>query len=98
MKCQLDEIAAQFDDLATNQKILGFTESEGIRDRMTQAAAAVERIIHEDMSWLSEADAHKLLISLLTMRRYEAEYRLTRSTLDADGVLRRVQEIQDDRR
>ena len=32
------------------------------------------------MSWLSEADAQKLLISLLTMRRYEGEYRLTRST------------------
>ena len=81
MKGQLEEIAAQFDDLARNQKILGFTESDGIRDRMTKAAAAVERIIHEDMSWMSEGDAHKLLISLLTMRRYEAEYRLTRSTL-----------------
>ena len=77
----LEEIAKQFDDLARNQKILGFTESEGIRDRMTKAAAAVERIIHEDMSWMSENDAHKLLVSLLTMRRYEAEYRLTRSTL-----------------
>ena len=29
----------------------------------------------------AKRDAHKLLISLLTMRRYEAEYRLTRSTL-----------------
>ena len=48
---------------------------------MTKAAASVERIIHDDMSWLSEGDAHKLLVSLLTMRRYEAEYRLTRSTL-----------------
>ena len=81
LKGQLEEIAAQFDDLARNQKILGFTESDGIRDSMTKAAASVERIIHEDMSWLSEGDAHKLLISLLTMRRYEAEYRLTRSTL-----------------
>ena len=67
--------------ISRNQKILGFTEAEGVRDRMTKAAAAVERIIHEDMTWLSEADAHKLLISLLTMRRYEGEYRLTRSTL-----------------
>jgi methyl-accepting chemotaxis protein len=81
LKSQIEEIAAQFDDLARNQKILGFTESEGIRDSMTKAAASVERIIHEDMSWMGEHDAHKLLISLLTMRRYEAEYRLTRSTL-----------------
>ena len=39
------------------------------------------RIIHEDMSWLSEADAQMLLVSLLTMRRFETEYRLTRSAL-----------------
>ncbi len=81
LKSKLDEIAAQFDNLARNQQILGFTESEGIRDRMAKAGAAVERIIHEDMSWMSEADAHKLLISLLTMRRFEAEYRLTRTQL-----------------
>lgn len=81
MKGKLEEIAAQFDDLARNQKILGFTGSDGTRDRMAEAGAAVERIIHEDMSWMSEADAHRLLISLLTMRRFEAEYRLTRSTL-----------------
>ena len=54
-----------------------------MRNRMTQAAAAVERIIHEDMSWLRRDRAHKLLISLLTMRRYEAEYRLTAATLIA---------------
>ena len=81
LKGQLDEIATQFDNLARSQKILGFTETEGTRGRMTKAAAAVERIIHDDMSWISESDAHMLLISLLTMRRYEAEYRLTRSTL-----------------
>ncbi len=80
-KGQLEEIATQFDDLARHQKILGFTDSEGIRNGMTKAAASVERIIHNDMSWASEDDAHKLLVSLLTMRRYEAEYRLTRSTL-----------------
>jgi methyl-accepting chemotaxis protein len=81
LKGQLNEIATQFADLTRNQKILGFTESEGTRSRMTKAAAAVERIIHEDMSWLSEADAQKLLISLLTMQRYESEYRLARTTL-----------------
>ena len=78
---QLDEIATQFGDLTRAQKILGFTESEGTRSRMTKAATAVERIIHQDMSWLTESDAQKLLVSLLTMRRYESEYRLIRSTL-----------------
>jgi methyl-accepting chemotaxis protein len=81
VKAQLEEVAAQFDDLARNQKILGFTESDGVRSRMSKAAAAVERLIHDDMTWMSESDAHKLLVPLLTMRRYETEYRLTRSTL-----------------
>jgi methyl-accepting chemotaxis protein len=81
LKGELDELAKQFDELARDQKILGFTETEGVRNHMTSAAAAVERIINEDMSWMSESDAHKLLVSLLTMRRYEAEFRLTHSSL-----------------
>ena len=81
LHANLSEIAAQFADLTRNQKILGFSETDGMRSRMAKAGAAVERIIAEDMSWLSETDAQKLLISLLTMRRNEGEYRLTRSTL-----------------
>ena len=81
LRSQLEEIAAQHAVLTSNQQILGFTENDGIRDRMTKAAAAVERIIHEDMSWLTASDQQKLLISLLTMRRYETEYRLTRGTI-----------------
>ncbi len=81
LQAQLAEIAEQHAVLTRNQEILGFTEADGIRDRMTKTVAAVERIIHEDMSWLTESDQQKLLISLLTMRRYENEYRLTRSTM-----------------
>jgi methyl-accepting chemotaxis protein len=94
LKNQLEEIAAQFDDLARNQKILGFSETEGIRDRMTKAAAAVERIIHADMSWMNDADAHKLLVSLLTMRRFEAEYRLNRSTLGQSMFFQEFEKFQ----
>jgi methyl-accepting chemotaxis protein len=81
LKSKLEEVAAEFDDLARHQKILGFTESDGIRGRMIKAAASVERLMHDDMSRIGEGDAHKLLVSLLMMRRYESEYRLTRSTL-----------------
>ena len=42
-----------------------------MRGRMRNGDA-IERIINEDMSWLSEADAQKILISLMMMRRYEA--------------------------
>jgi methyl-accepting chemotaxis protein len=48
---------------------------------MLGAAAAVERIIHNDLSWISEHSANRLLASLLAIRRYEADYRLNRLSL-----------------
>ena len=38
----------------------------------------MERIVNEDMSWLSDADQKKILVPLMLMRRFEVEYRLTR--------------------
>ena len=64
------------------QEILGFTETEGIRGRLDRAGAAVETIIDQELTWVAEEDARKLMISLLTMRRYEAEYRLNQRTGD----------------
>ena len=43
------------------------------------ASNAVENIIHNDLSWVADVDRAKLTTSLLTMRRYEIEYRLTRN-------------------
>jgi methyl-accepting chemotaxis protein len=71
----------RFDHLVDEQKRLGYSDDEGIRQRMRQAATAVERIINEDMGWLTKADAQKLLISLVEMRRHESEYRLTRTSI-----------------
>jgi len=77
----LAEVAVKFSSLAQKQDVLGFTIDDGIRRRMRAAAASVERIIHEDMSWMQAQDSQDLLISLLTMRRYETEYRMTGETL-----------------
>lgn len=81
LKSQLDEISAQFNELVKSQTILGFTESEGVRDRMNRAATAVERIVHDDLSWMNERDAPRLVTSLLKMRRFEADFRLNRTTM-----------------
>jgi methyl-accepting chemotaxis protein len=78
LRIQLQAVVASFDKMVEEQKLLGFTDSEGVRRRMKEAAAAVERIINEEMSWLAEGDARKLLMSLLIMRRYEAEFRVGR--------------------
>jgi methyl-accepting chemotaxis protein len=75
-------IAAAQDNFLTvkkEQENLGFTETDGIRGRLNAAGAAVETIINQDLTWVADEDARKLMISLLTMRRYEAEYRLTQA-------------------
>ena len=71
---------ANFLILRQEQQKLGFNESEGIRGRLDRAGAAIEAIIQQDLTWVADADANKLMVSLLTMRRFEAEYRLTRAT------------------
>lgn len=78
---RLASIKRNFEALTTEQQKLGFTDDEGLRLTMRNAAVAVERIINEDMSWLLESDAQKLMVSLVIMRRYESEYRLNRSDL-----------------
>jgi methyl-accepting chemotaxis protein len=70
---------ASFLTVKQEQENLGATEADGIRGRLNRAGAAIEMIIKQDLTWVADEDARKLLISLLTMRRYEAEYRLTRS-------------------
>jgi methyl-accepting chemotaxis protein len=71
---------AEFLTVKQQQESLGFTEAEGIRSRLNRAGATIETIISQDLNWVADEDAHKLMISLLTMRRYEAEYRLTRAS------------------
>ena len=55
------------------------TEFEGIQGGLRDGGNLMERIVNEDMSWLSQADQRKILTPLMLMRRYEVEYRLTRA-------------------
>jgi len=70
-----------FTELVGEQNTLGVDESTGLRGNLHDAGNAVERIINENMTWLAEADAGKLMMVLLAMRTYEAEYRLNQSEL-----------------
>jgi methyl-accepting chemotaxis protein len=70
-----------FSDLVHDQKILGYDETTGLRKDLLNAGNAVERIINENMTWVAEADASKLMMMLMQMREFEAEYRLTQSDL-----------------
>ncbi|MCX7153304.1 MAG: methyl-accepting chemotaxis protein, partial [Proteobacteria bacterium] len=67
--------------MVEEQETLGFDDSQGLRRQLHNAGTAIERTLNEEMSWLAETDANKLMMLLLTMRHYELEYRLTPSDL-----------------
>ena len=74
----LRDLKASFESLVNELKLLGYTEHDGINADLNASSTAVEKIIHEDLSWVADVDASRLLMSLLKMRRDEIEYRLTR--------------------
>jgi methyl-accepting chemotaxis protein len=76
----LGEMKLNFDALAQEQRDLGYSPAEGTRKLLEESGATIEHTISADMSWLSGADQTRLLVSLSNMRRYEAQYRLSRQT------------------
>jgi methyl-accepting chemotaxis protein len=78
LRVKVETLKSSFSSLIREQEELGFAESEGLHERLARAGVAVERIINEDMNWVADADAKKLLVSLLTLRRYEVQYRQNR--------------------
>jgi methyl-accepting chemotaxis protein len=78
LRITVRDLKSSFESLVTEQKSLGFDETEGVTADLIAASNAVENIIQNDLSWVAEVDSGKLTMSLLTMRRYEIEYRLTR--------------------
>jgi methyl-accepting chemotaxis protein len=78
---RLKEVGQRFTDVIEQQRHLGFTYNDGLRRRLRETGIAVERIINEGIQWLGDADSKKLLVSLLVMRRYEAEQRLESTSL-----------------
>jgi len=79
LRITVRDLKASFASLVAERHRLGFSESEGTTADLIAASNAIEKIIHEELSWVADFDANKLLMSLLNMRRYEIEYRLTRA-------------------
>ena len=83
LRDRLPLVAKSFRDLVQEQERLGFTDDSGIQRRLWDASQNIAHFVNvdvakEEMAWLREGNAQKLLISLLTMRRYEADYRRQR--------------------
>ena len=87
MRKDVVTLRENFNDLVRAQKALGFDDSSGLRGKLRAAGNTVERIINENMSWLAQGDATKLTISLLSMRHFEADYRVNQSEVSRQQFL-----------
>ena len=81
LRKEMMDLRARFTDLMQEQETLGYDDASGLRRKLGIANSAIERIIHENMTWMAEADARKLMMTLLVMRHQEAEYRLGQTEL-----------------
>jgi methyl-accepting chemotaxis protein len=79
LRITVRDLKASFDSLVNEQRTLGFTESDGTTADLIWASNEVEKTIHDDLSWVADDQAAKLMVSILTMRHYEIQYRLSRS-------------------
>ncbi len=76
LRQRVAELQSNFDNLVTIQRTLGFQDIDGLRGQLSIAGNKIERIINDNLSWLAEGDANKLMLSLMAMRQSEAEYRV----------------------
>src|SRR6266545_18361 len=81
----LMRLQGNFSELRKEYERVGAESETGIRARLRDAAGDVERVIDLDMSWLTDNTAHRLVTSLLSMRRFEAAYMVDRSFDDRQG-------------
>jgi methyl-accepting chemotaxis protein len=83
LRDRLQAIARSFSGLVKEQELLGFTTEDGIRKQLQNSGQAVDRLINIDMNrsdaeWQRDPAVQKLIVSLSTMRRHEADYRFLR--------------------
>jgi methyl-accepting chemotaxis protein len=95
LRAELIKLKSNFENMSTEQRILGFSDGEGLRKKLRDSSNKIELAINENMAWLADAAAKKLMVSLLTMRNYEIEYRLSPSELTRQQFLTAYQQFND---
>ncbi|MFA6266708.1 MAG: HAMP domain-containing methyl-accepting chemotaxis protein [Pseudolabrys sp.] len=76
LRSDLASIGRNYTQLYDVQRVLGFTDEEGLRWALKNSGNRIEAAINESQSWLADAEAKKIVVLLLNMRHQEAEYRL----------------------
>src|SRR4051794_596279 len=51
LKAELAALKDTFKSMVEREQDLGFSEAEGLRGRLQQSAAAVERVLNDDLPW-----------------------------------------------
>ena len=64
LRAKVRDLKTSFGNLVHEEEALGFTETDGIGAELTKAGTAIENIIHEDLTWVAQHDADKMLLSL----------------------------------
>jgi methyl-accepting chemotaxis protein len=95
LRITVRDLKASFESLVTEQETLGFDETKGETADLIAASNGVQDIIRNELSWVGEVDRGNLTMSLLTMRRYEIEYRLTRDPNAERNFLAEVKNFND---
>lgn len=78
LRGRMNELQQHFSAVVTEQQILGFTPNLGLRRELREASVAVERIINDQLSSMTEVGERRITIALLEMRRFEIDYQLNR--------------------
>lgn len=92
---RLGELKLNFELLVQEQISMGYAGDQGIRKRSEELAAQVETLIRERMAWVSDSGRQALLMSLLSMRRYEAQYRISLDRMTWDLFFREYRLFED---
>ncbi len=72
----LADIKENYGNLYAVQRVLGFSDEEGLRAALKNAGNRIESAINNNLSWLADTEAKRITMVLLAMRHQEAEYRL----------------------
>jgi methyl-accepting chemotaxis protein len=79
LRIKVETLKQDFGHLIHEREQLGYTESEGLNERLNRAELGVERLFDLDFGLATEDDVRQLLVSLIALRRYEVQYRQYRS-------------------
>ncbi len=95
LRGKLGVLKSNFDQMVAQQRMLGYSESEGLRKKLGDAGNKIEHALNENMTWLAEADSTKLMMALLKMQHHEVEYRLSPLNLTQQQFLADYKQFTD---